>query len=222
MDDASAASVLAAIDGRRSIRRGFERRAVADDVVANILRCGCAAPSSKDAQHWRLHAVRDRGVLDATADAMTSSEETEHYVPLDPASGRLREGYESSVAASAEILRHVPLGVFVETDGCFGGLRRTIAQAPRETLEDVLVGYAFELVGIGAAVQSMWLAAHALGLAGVFVGDVVIAERQVRAALGIEGDVIGVLALGYSDAPPWTERRVKVDRAVIRSAADGG
>jgi hypothetical protein len=62
-------------------------------------------------------------------------------------------------------------------------------------------GFGLEMIGIGAAIENMWLAAEALGVRVAFMGDVAIAEGGIRAALGIAGDLAGVLALGFSDVP---------------------
>lgn len=64
----------------------------------------------------------------------------------------------------------------------------------------------------------MWLAATERGLAGVFMGDVLIAEQQIRARLGMEGDLVGVVALGFSPAEP-RPRRLALDRVVRHGIA---
>jgi len=56
----------------------------------------------------------------------------------------------------------------------------------------------------------MWLAAEALGVRVAFMGDVVIAEENICATLGIAGDLAGVLALGFSDTP-LPPRRQRLD-----------
>jgi hypothetical protein len=56
----------------------------------------------------------------------------------------------------------------------------------------------------------MWLAAEALGVRVAFMGDVVIAEDDICATLGIAGDLAGVLALGFSDVP-LPPRRQRLD-----------
>ncbi|ORX17356.1 hypothetical protein AWC27_17985 [Mycobacterium szulgai] len=55
------------------------------------------------------------------------------------------------------------------------------------------------MLGIGAAVENMWLAANALGLGAVFMADVLVAEDAIKRKLGIGGDLVGVLSLGPHD-----------------------
>ena len=84
---------------------------------------------------------------------------------------------------SADVLAQVSLGLFVENIGAFSAGRHTVAAAPDAYRVNALVGYGFEMIGLGAAIQSMWLAAGELGLAGVFMGDVLIAEDAIRERL---------------------------------------
>lgn len=203
------------IHARQSVRRGFREGSIPDEMVMEILQCGCMAPSSKDAQHWRLHAVRDRSVLVRIADAMAAASASARYVPLDPGTGQPRDAFASSVLESAAVLRSVALGVFVEDDGSFSGGRDAVVCSPTNALGEVLVGYCFELIGLGATIQNMWLAAHALGLAGVYLGDVLIVEEHVRAELAMAGDLVGVLALGTTDAPRHAAKVVKAGRIVL-------
>lgn len=201
-----------AILSRRSIRRGFSSRTVDTALVETIVRCGRHAPSSKDDQPWKLSPVSDRQRLNELADRMTRDERLERYVPVDPSTGQALTEYTSSVVESAAVVRSVPLVVLVEHAGSFTGGRHVLA-ARRRTDVEALLGFAFELIGIGAAVQNMWLAAHAAGLAGVFLGDVVIAESWVREAFGLRGDLVGALALGYSETLPHASKRLAPGRS---------
>ena len=205
---------ITAILERRSIRRGFDGAAIDDDALATILACACAAPSSKDEQPWVIHAVRDSAVLASVADAMTEDPRAMGYVPIESGTGTPRKRYGSSVVESAGVLRSVGLALFVEDNCSFSGGRSSFRRRD-EHLQEALLGYAFEIFGVAAAVQNMWLAAHTLGLAGVFLGDVVIAEASVKSHLGVQGDLIGALAIGRSVAAPHAGRRQLAGRVVI-------
>lgn len=186
---------IEAILARRSERADVEGGAVDDELVAVILRCGAAAPSSKSARPWRFHVVRDRPALARIADAMLGAEGIEQFVPLDPSTGRKRERWESTVVESSATLRAAAVGIFVENLGEFSGSRRAVAAVPRDLLQDALIGYSLELLGLGAAIENMWVATTALGLSASFMGDVLVAEETVKHQLGLDGDLVGVLAL---------------------------
>jgi nitroreductase len=130
---------------------------------------------------------------------MTGATDLASYVPHDPRTGKPHAQYVSTVVESADVLRQAPVAIFVENLGAFSRGRDTLAVAPRPALTGALVGYGFELVGIGAAIENMWIAATALGLGAAFMGDVAIAESAVRDRLQLEGDLIGVLVIGYVD-----------------------
>ncbi|MDQ8043078.1 MAG: nitroreductase family protein [Solirubrobacteraceae bacterium] len=195
--------MIETILGRRSVREAFAERAVPEEVVRSIVSCGLAAPSSKNAQPWRLHVVTDRAILGHLARTVEQAKNAARYVPLDPATGEPRR-WTSTVAESAHVLGHVPLAIFIENRGEFSSGRTTVAAATGDVLRSALVGYGFEMIGLGACIQTMWLAAEHHGLHGVFMGDPLIAEDEIRSTLGTDNDFAGVLCLGYADGgvPP--------------------
>lgn len=192
---------------RRSTREGFDGRAIPGPILGEIVRCGLAAPSSKNAQPWRMHVVADRTTLGALADAVDRAEGADEYVPHDPATGRPRHAYVSTVRESAQVLREAAAAIFMENRGLFSDGRAGLIRATRPALAGSLVGFGLEMIGIGAAVENMWLAAEALGVRCAFMGDVVIGEDAIRPVLGVAGDLVGVLALGFSDAPAPPRRQ---------------
>jgi len=210
LDDEARPRVIAAMLARRSVREGFDRRPIPDSVIVEIVRCGLAAPSSKNAQPWRMHVVTDLATLGRLAEAVEHAEGADEYVPHDPSTGRPRATYVSTVRESAQVLSEVSAAIFIENRGLFSNGRSALVNATRAALAGSLVGYGLEMIGIGAAIENMWLAAEALDVRVAFMGDVVIAEDDIRRALGIVGDLVGVLALGFSDVP-MAARRQRLD-----------
>jgi len=210
LDDEVRPQVIAAVLARRSIREGFDRKPIPGPVLREIVRCGLAAPSSKNAQPWRMHVVTDCATLGGLAAAVEHAEGVEEYVPHDPATGRPRPAYVSTVRESAQVLREVSAAIFMENRGLFSNGRAGLISATRPALAGSLMGFALEMIGIGAAIENMWLAAEALGVRVAFMGDVVIAEDDIGRTLGLTGDLVGVLALGFSDVP-LPPRRQRLD-----------
>ena len=188
---------------RRSVREEFLPREVPHEVVKRILECGVNAPSSKNAQPWRLHAVVDTELLAEIADHVEQANGIEDFRPLDPRTGQRRAEYVSTVIESAEILRTAPLAIFVENRGPFTNNRVDVIEATDSARPEAVVGLTLEYIGIGMCIENMWLAAQAQGLCGVFMGDVLIAEDFIKAMLGMAGDLVGVLSLGYSEKAPY-------------------
>lgn len=175
------------------------------DVIRAVVDEGMSAPSSKNAQPWRMHVVANRETLAAIADAVQHAREAARYVPIDPATGESR-AWKSTVVESAEVVRSVAVGIFVENRGDFSGGRATVAAAADAVRGSALVGYGLEMAGIGAAIQNMWLSATSHGLGAVFMGDVAVAEDYIARLLGLRGDLVGMLAIGYSNGEPVPKR----------------
>jgi nitroreductase len=200
-------AVQAAILGRRSVREGFSDDPVPIDVLREVVRCGLAAPSSKNAQPWRFHVLTDRRRLTELADAMVAADNIASYVPHDPATGAPRPKLVSTVVESAAVLRDVPAAIIVENRGPFSGGVRPLLAASGEALRRAVFGFALEHVGIGAAVQNLMLSSEELGLRCAFMGDIVIAEAWLDDNLALDGDVVGALAIGYARPAPSPARQ---------------
>lgn len=194
--------VTGIILGRRSVREHFSRKPIERAILAEVLRCGLSSPSSKNAQPWRFHVIDQLAGLEEIALLVESAPGQNEFVPADPVTGGPRPDWDSTVLESAAVLRQVPCAIFIENRAPFSRGRAQLSQARREHLPNLLLGYSLEILGIGAAVQSLWIAARSLGLEGAFLGDVLIAEEAIRARLGIEGDLVGALTLGYCDQSP--------------------
>lgn len=187
---------------RRSIRFGFDGAPIDEQALDAIVRCGLAAPSSKNSMPWRLHVVTGRRLLAEIADAMRAAPNIKSYVPHDPLTGRARPEYRSTVADSAAVLDEVPVAIVIEHVAPFSRGLEVLLTIERDRLDSALFGLALEMIGVGAALENMWLCALDHGLHGCFLGDAAIAEESIRSLLGFEGEVLGALALGHSDATP--------------------
>jgi nitroreductase len=187
---------------RRSVRDGYMPNLLGADLVDEIIACGESAPSAKDSRPWRLHPVADRSTLDRIATAMASDSRAGSFAPhtTDRSTNESIPRFRSSVTESAAILSAVPLGIVIENRRPYTSMRGrspgTIGD-PGRTFESVL-----ETMGIGAAMQNMWLAATALGLSAVYLADAAISECVIKSLLGFDGDCLGVLAVGYTKPPP--------------------
>lgn len=211
--------VVGTILARRSVRFGFEDRPVSQAHLELVLECGLTAPSSKNARPWRFHVVQDGALRHEIAGAAANAHGTDEYVPHDPRTGKPAPHWSSTVLESAEVARAASVIVAIENRGVFSGGRRTLAAATGEALASSLAGYGFEVMGLGAALENIWLAANSLGIGVAFLGDLNIAEQEIRALLGLEGDLMGVIALGYASlkAPPRREppAETQVDAPVM-------
>lgn len=213
--------VLDVIQTRRSIREGFIDKPVPNEVIGEIIQSGLTAPSSKNAQPWRIHVVHRGEMLDEIADYVQSAKDASRYVPVDPSTGKPRQ-WSSTVSESAQVLREVGVGLFVENAGAFSGGRHNVVSSPDPDLRrNAVTGYGLEVIGLGAMIQNMWLSAHAQELGGVFMGDVGVAEREIQERLGIAGDLVGVLALGYTEQLPYN-KQLRAGTVVFHTTGEEG
>ena len=123
-------------------------------------------------------------------------------MPINPETGRPRQEYRSTVEASADIVDAVPLVIVVENLRPYSAVSFEDASGDAARSIDDYLGLVLESFAIGAAVENMWLAATSLGLAGTFMVDIAVAAEVVATRLGVEGQLLGALALGYTQEPP--------------------
>ena len=200
------AALTAAILARRSVRMGFSDRPVERNILETVIACGMAAPSSKNARPWRLHVVTSRHGLDAIADAADAADDADTYVPPDPLTGEPSPHFSSTVRESADVLRQVPCAIALENRGVYIRDTAWLSGRPPAIIARTLTAYGLEMMGLGTALENMWLAASALGVSAAFLGDLAIATDAAKTQWGLEGDLVGILALGYSSATPPPRR----------------
>lgn len=199
-------AVIDTILARRSVRDGYGQEPVHREDLETIVACGLAAPSSKNARPWRLHVVTSRRILDSIATAAETADDADIYVPPDPLTGEPSPLFKSTVRESAAVLRAVPCAIALENRGVYIRNTEWLGSRPPDVIARTLTAYGLEVLGLGAALENMWLTANSLGLSAAFLGDLAIAGTTARELLGLEGDLVGLLALGHSSAAPPARR----------------
>lgn len=202
---------IKALSTRRSIRK-FKASAIEIKLLQEIVNQGLMAPSSKNTQPWRLHVVTDRNTNNYISKLLLSSSEAGGAVPLDPKTGERLEKYIPTSLESIAVLESAPVSVYIENIGPYSGGRNNILNSKH--LKESIYSYEFEMVGIGAAIENILLAAHAYGLGGVFMGDVVIEKKSIEEYLGMKGDLLGVIALGNPAQTKLWDKPLEKDRII--------
>jgi len=181
--------LLEAISKRRSIRK-FKPDPVEDEKLELILEAGRQAPSWANTQCWRFVVVQDVDVRNRLADTGF--------------------GVGSTMANRAtEAMRTAPVTIVVCAElgkaGC--GYRE-----PREPVTDKGDWFMFDAA---LAMQSMVLAATALGLGTVYIGafDSVAAEKVLGVPEGYK--VVSMTPLGYPDEDPKPRPRKELSEIVF-------
>lgn len=75
-----------------------------------------------------------------------------------------------------------------------------------------------DLMGIGAAIENMLLAAHSLELGAVWLGEILNRKDQVHGLLGTdpEDELMAVIALGHPDEAPHSKRN-RLESLIIKT-----
>lgn len=193
---------LEAIRTRRSLRQ-LDSRPVPRELVREIVELGAIAPAPHHTRPWRYVIVgADR--REALSEAM-------------------------GVAWRADLERD---GVDEETiASLLDRSRRQIASAPSLVLacltndglrawpDERRAGHEWAMAqqSIGAAMQNMMLAAHALGLASYWVSAPLFAPQAVNDALSLPGDYVAqaFIVLGYPSEGAEPKPRPPVDTARV-------
>lgn len=169
-----------AIRERRSIRR-FTPEPICQEFLETIFDLTIQAPSAKNDQPWRfvvLTGGSKAGLMErieARADELTANQ-----IPT------------GSLKGSIKAMHEAPVLILV-----YNGLAR-------EGLAEY-AGYAKLLVdtqSLGAAIQTLILAAQSKGLGTLWICDVLYATEAINSFVGKEEELVAAVALGYPAASP--------------------
>ncbi len=177
---------LEVIRERRSIRR-FQDRPVPRELIEEILDLTVQAPSAKNSQPWRFVVLEG-------ARCAELARRMQHR-----ASALADQGEDSgSLAWSAQVVAQAPVTIMVFN-----------AAAPPEIPVEFHNDYQFVMTqSTGGAIQTMLLAAQALGLGSLWICDVLYLVEEIGSWLGHPEDVlIAAVSLGYADETPRARPR---------------
>lgn len=178
--EAERAAVYKAILARRDIRV-FLPDPIPEDVLTRILLAGHHGPSVGYMQPWNFIVIRDRETLAALQRAV----ERERVRAAENYSDIRQAHY---LRLKVEGLLQAPLAICVTNDSTRGGPH----VLGRNTIPET------DLMSTACAIENMWLAARAEGIAMGWVSMYV--KSDVRQILGIPDhvDPVALLSVGYT------------------------
>lgn len=182
---------LDAIAQRRSIRK-FTDAPVADEIIRELLHAATLAPSGKNGQPWRFVVVRGEKRAEMVQ-VMRAGMETAKAQGRDLGSSPW----------SVQIMEHAPVTLFVFND----------ALESRDQPYSIydLVGNSVDVQSIGAAIQTLLLAATDKGLGTLWICDVFYAYVELCTWLGETHQLVAAVAIGYPAEEPKARPRMSVD-----------
>ena len=188
--------MIDAIYKRRSTRH-FIKKQIPADVLTDILTAGTKAPSEKNQQPWRFVVVQGaerRNVIRCMKDGIKKNRAGEGIFSKYPQ-------FIPSAVYTTRVLEQAPCLIFALN-----------AEALKESSD---------IQSVSAALQNMALAATDHGVGSLWTCDIYFAYRELQEYLGIEGEPVAALALGYTDKEiPATPRKPFTDVVFYKGAPE--
>lgn len=201
-------SLSAAIEGRCSVRRFLPDPVPRDDVRA-MVACATRAANAGNAQCWRFVAVEGEATRRAMAAAVDAA--LDEVAAWPECAGRAADVKAVRAYATFFAAAPVVIAVFVlpyESRGDELLRLRGLAREDHDRLRQRP-----DLQSIGAAVQVLCTAAHAMGYGSCWMTAPVIAAPAIEELLGVEADarLAAVVPVGRPAGRPRRGPRHPVD-----------
>lgn len=196
------------IKGRRSIRK-WMKKGVSDDLLKKAIELATWAPNGGNYQGWHFVIVKNAKMIEKMADAVQAVSERIAGWPEAkawPEEVERFRGYSS-------FFRNAPVCI-----GVFGTLYQSVADKillAREPFDnDAKRVLAFRrsaptgIQSMAAAVTTMLLVFHQMGLGAVWLGAPLMAKKDIETLLNVSQDqsLICLVAVGYPDESPQKDR----------------
>ncbi len=201
-------SLSAAVEGRCSVRR-FLPDAVPRDDVRAMVACATRAANAGNAQCWRFVAVEDEATRRAMATAVDAA--LDEVAAWPECAGRAADVKAIRAYATFFVAAPVVIAVFVLPYESRGDELLRLRGLSRE--EHDRLRQRPDLQSIGAAVQVLCTAAHAMGYGSCWMTGPVIAAPAIEELLGVEAPacLVAVVPVGRPAGRPRRGPRRPVD-----------
>lgn len=175
--------VIKVIEERRSIRK-FQDKAVSKEIIKKILELATKAPSGKNRQPWRF-VVLQNSKKDDLVNIMKCS--LNQYNKQIKPTGSFELSINSINEASAVVLVFNAFSNFEEDYN------------HNRLLTDTQ--------SIGAAVQTMLLAAQDFELGTLWICDIFYCDKEICSWLNRRDELVAAVAIGYPNQLPYPRPR---------------
>lgn len=202
MGEGSASVLDSVLAGRRSIRT-YDERPVPPELVDRVVGAARHAPSPHHSVPWRFAVLTEQESKARLAQAM--GERWRRDLRQD---GLPAEDIEEEVAKSRRRITGAPLVVI---GSLYLAPLDSYPDPQRQQAETLMAAHS-----LGAALQSIMLAAHANGLASCWMCAPVFCPEVVRDALDLPAELIphALLTIGYGAKPPPARGRPSLEDVV--------
>jgi nitroreductase len=197
------------IKGRRSIRR-WEKREVSEDLLARAVEMATWAPNGGNFQGWRFVVATKRELITRMADAVQSVTDT---IASWPEASPWKDDMER-YRKNSSFFRNAPacVGVFMSryesvADRILSSREQSDPEARR--IRDFRRSAPTGIQSAAAAITTLLLVFHAMGLGAVWLGAPLMAKAQIEELLSIPKglELVSLVAVGYPDESPQRDRK---------------
>jgi nitroreductase len=197
------------IKGRRSIRQ-WKKENVSDELIEKAVELATWAPNGGNYQGWRFIVVKNKGVIDKMADAVQSVADKIASWPEAMSWGEDVKRYQKN----ASFFRNAPVCI-----GVFAGEYQSpmdkvlIARESFDNETKQILAFRRSaptaIQSAAAAVTTMLLAFHQMGLGAVWLVSPIQAKKEIEAILKAPENMslICLIAVGYPDESPQKDRK---------------
>ncbi len=192
--------MLEAIYTRRSVRK-YTDEPVSHHMIEQIIDAGRVAPSAKNRQPWK-YLVYSGEAKDRLLDIMKKGIEMEEVSPRLPLS-------VSGIPDAKHTLR------IMETAPVIIVVLNTNGKSPFMQLNaDDRFMEMNDLLSIGASIENMLLKAEEFDIGTLWIGNTCFAYQELMEYIGLNGELVGAIALGHKAEKPAMRPRKSLEDIV--------
>jgi len=174
--------------------RGFTKQKVTKKQLEQIVEAGLRAPSSKNAQPWYLVVLQGKE-KDKVADCIRDDMKKYACVPTNVTDGKKLKGMFDSTNESIKIIEEASAIILIFNREVYS---KGFSEAKGKRIDvRKLYTYAVEILGLGACMQNILLAAHAQGLGAVAMADVYPGAVKIKKHYKLDYQFMIGVAIGY-------------------------
>ncbi len=197
------------IKGRRSIRQ-WKKEEVPDELLRKAVELATWAPNGGNYQGWRFIIVKNKGVIEKMANAVQSAADKIGSWPEAMSWQEDVRRYQKN----ASYFRNAPacIGVFI-SDYQSVMDKVLIARESFDPEAKNIMGFRRSaptaIQSAAAAVTTMLLVFHQMGLGAVWLGAPLMAKKEIETLLNVPANfsLTSLIAVGYPDESPQRERK---------------
>jgi nitroreductase len=175
--------IIKAIENRRSIRK-FQDKVVPKETIEGLLELAIKAPSGKNRQPWRFVVLQNKK-KDELVNIMSNI--ANFHKKQNVNNGSLESSINSINESSVMVLVFNAYSNFEEDYNHYRSLTDTQS--------------------IGAAIQTMALAAQNFGLGTLWICDIFYCHNEICSWLNRNDELVAAVAIGYPQQSPYPRPR---------------